>query len=45
MKKAIFTLALLLCTLAAAAQGMSDSQVKSYIQREMKAGTSQARIW
>lgn len=44
MKKAIFTLALLLCTLAAAAQGMSDSQVKSYIQREMKAGTSQAQI-
>lgn len=44
MKKILLSLALLSCSIVASAQGMSDSQVQTYIQRELKAGTSQSQI-
>lgn len=44
MKKYILTLSLMLCALTIQAQGMSDTQVLQYMQREAKAGTSQSQI-
>lgn len=45
MKKILLSLTLFLgLSMTAAAQGMSDSQVQSYIQREMKTGASQSQI-
>lgn len=44
MKKFLMSIALMACAITAYGQGMTDAQVKSYIQREMKAGTSQAQI-
>ena len=44
MKKFLMSIALMACVITAYGQGMTDAQVKSYIQREMKAGTSQAQI-
>ena len=44
MKKILFSLFLSMMTLAVVAQGMTDSQVAQFIQREMKAGTSQSQI-
>ena len=44
MKKIIFSLLLSMMTLTLMAQGMSDSQVAQFIQREMKAGSSQSQI-
>ena len=45
MKKILLSLALLLSMATPSlAQGMSDSQVQSYIQREMKTGASQSQI-
>ena len=44
MKKIIFSLFLSMMTVAMMAQGMTDSQVAQFIQREMKAGTSQSQI-
>ena len=44
MKKFIFSLFLSMMTLSLMAQGMTDSQVAQFIQREMKAGTSQSQI-
>ena len=45
MKKSILVFCLFALSLGAAqAQGMSDSQVQTYIQRELKAGTSQSQI-
>ena len=45
MKKILLSLTLFLgLSMTAAGQGMSDSQVQSYIQREMKSGASQSQI-
>lgn len=45
MKKVLFSVLLTFCTLSLMAQStMTDSQVAQFIQREMKAGTSQAQI-
>ena len=45
MKRSLFTIAILLSlVLPVAAQSMSDTQVLQYIQREVKAGTSQSQI-
>ena len=44
MKKIIFSLFLSMMTVAMMAQGMTDSQVAQFIQREMKAGTNQSQI-
>ena len=44
MKKILFSLLLSMMTLTLMAQGMSDSQVAQFIQREMKAGSSQSQI-
>ena len=44
MKKVLFSVFLTFCTLSVMAQGMTDSQVAQFIQREMKAGTSQSQI-
>ena len=44
MKKILLSLALLMCCIGIQAQGMTDSQVKSYVQREMKSGASQQQI-
>ena len=45
MKKILLSLTLFLgLSMTAAAQGMSDSQVQSYIQREVKTGASQSQI-
>lgn len=44
MKKVLFSLLLTICTLSVMAQGMTDSQVAQFIQRETKAGTSQSQI-
>ena len=45
MKKILLSLTLLLSMATPSlAQGMSDSQVQSYIQREMKTGASQSQI-
>ena len=44
MKKILFSLLLSMMTVAMMAQGMTDSQVAQFIQREMKAGTSQSQI-
>ena len=45
MKRYLFTIAILLSlVLPVAAQSMSDTQVLQYIQREVKAGTSQSQI-
>ena len=44
MKKFLMSIALMACAITAYGQGMTDAQVKSYIQREIKAGTSQAQI-
>ena len=44
MKKIIFSLFLSMMTVAMMAQGMTDSQVAQFIQREMKAGATQSQI-
>ena len=44
MKKLFFLLLLSVSTLMLSAQGMSDQQVMQFIQREVKAGTSQSQI-
>ena len=45
MKRILCSIALLLSlVLSASGQSMSDTQVLQYIQREMKAGTSQSQI-
>lgn len=44
MKKLFFLLFLSVSTLMLSAQGMSDQQVMQFIQREVKAGTSQSQI-
>ena len=44
MKKLLFLLLLSFSTLMLSAQGMSDQQVMQFIQREVKAGTSQSQI-
>ena len=44
MRKFLFSVMLSMMTLTMMAQGMSDSQVAQFIQREMKAGTSQSQI-
>ena len=44
MKKLFFLLLLSVSTLMLSAQGMSDQQVIQFIQREVKAGTSQSQI-
>lgn len=44
MKKVLFSVLLTFCTLSLLAQGMTDSQVAQFIQKEMKAGTSQSQI-
>jgi protein involved in polysaccharide export with SLBB domain len=44
MNKFVLTMLLLLSALLSHAQGMSDTQVLKYIQREVKAGTSQSQI-
>ena len=44
MKKILFSLLLSMMTVAMMAQGMTDSQVAQFIQREMKAGTNQSQI-
>ena len=45
MKRIILTtLMAIVCTMMALAQSMTDSQVKDYVVREVKAGTSQAQI-
>lgn len=44
MKKILFSVMMSMMTLAMMAQGMTDSQVAQFIQREMKAGTSQSQI-
>jgi protein involved in polysaccharide export with SLBB domain len=44
MNKFVLTMLLLFSAVLAHAQGMSDAQVLKYIQREVKAGTSQSQI-
>ena len=44
MNKYVLTLLLWVCALLTYGQSMSDAQVMKYIQREMKAGTSQQQI-
>ena len=44
MKRSLLVLSLMLCTLLASAQSMSDTQVMQYVQREMKNGASQSQI-
>ena len=44
MKRSLLVLSLMLCTLLASAQSMSDTQVMQYVQREMKNGSSQSQI-
>lgn len=45
MKKVLFSVLLTFCTLSLMAQStMTDSQVAQFIQREMKAGSSQSQI-
>ena len=44
MKRILFSVMLSMMTLVMMAQGMTDSQVAQFIQREMKAGTSQSQI-
>ena len=44
MNRFVLSVSLLLCSLFVQAQGMSDTQVMQYVQREVKAGTSQAQI-
>jgi protein involved in polysaccharide export with SLBB domain len=44
MNKFVLTMLLLLSAVLSYAQGMSDTQVMRYIQREVKAGTSQSQI-
>ena len=44
MKKIIFSLLLSMMTLTLMAQGMTDNQVMSFIQRETKMGTKQSQI-
>ena len=44
MKRILFSLSFLVLALTGSAQSMSDSQVLQYVQREMKAGTSQSQI-
>jgi hypothetical protein len=44
MNKFVLTMLLLLSAVLSHAQGMSDAQVLKYIQREVKAGTSQSQI-
>lgn len=44
MKRILFSLLMMVVTLSVMAQGMTDSQVAQFIQREMKAGTSQSQI-
>ena len=44
MNKFVLTMLLLLSAVLSHAQGMSDAQVMRYIQREVKAGTSQSQI-
>ena len=44
MNRYVLTLSLLFCVLFGHAQGMSDTQVLKYIERELKAGTSQQQI-
>ena len=45
MKKILLSLTLFLgLSISASAQGMSDTQVQSYIQRELKSGASQSQI-
>jgi Periplasmic protein involved in polysaccharide export len=43
MKKVLFSVLLIFCTLSVMAQ-MTDQQVADYVKRELKAGTSQAQI-
>ena len=44
MNKFVLTMLLLFSAVLSYAQGMSDTQVMRYIQREVKAGTSQSQI-
>jgi len=44
MKKILFSLLLSMMTLTLMAQGMTDNQVMSFIQRETKMGTKQSQI-
>ena len=44
MNRYVLMLSLMLCVLTMHGQGLSDEQVLKYIQREMKAGTSQSQI-
>ena len=44
MKRILFSVMLTFCTLSLLAQGMTDSQVMSFIARETQAGTSQSQI-
>ena len=44
MKKLLFSLLLSMMTLTLMAQGMTDNQVMSFIQRETKMGTKQSQI-
>ena len=44
MKRILFSLLMMVFTLSVMAQGMTDSQVAQFIQRETKAGTSQSQI-
>ena len=44
MKKILFSVLMTFVSLSLMAQGMTDSQVMDFIQREVKAGTSQSQI-
>lgn len=44
MKRILFSMMLSMMTLAMMAQGMTDSQVAQFIQREVKMGTSRSQI-
>ena len=44
MNRFVLSVSLLLCSLFVQAQGMSDTQVMQYVQRELKSGASQSQI-
>ena len=44
MNRFMMSLFMLLCVVSSHAQGMSDSQVMQYVQREVASGTSQSQI-
>ncbi len=44
MNKFVLTLLMVFCALQSHAQSMTDAQVQKYIEREVKAGTSQSQI-